>query len=303
MPHVSDSESMQSSYVAPGNTVAAARRDIEARFSANAMENPSTEARWLIAHILNVSYSDIWRQDDRVISPELATQLDTAVARRLNSEPIQYIVGQCDFYNTELVIGPGTLIPRPETERLVDIALSLYEPPGAIADVCTGSGAIAIAIAGELRPCPCIIGTDTSAAALEWARRNQRRLAVKNVLFCQGHLTAPLAPGAFALITANPPYVSPSEYRSLPPNVRDFEPLTALVPATASPDSDGADMVRDLATAAVTPLRPGGWLVCEIGASQGPTAHTVFEQAGWQSVRIERDYAERDRILCAQKPI
>lgn len=239
------------------------------------------------------------RKTDQPTTQE--ARLDEWVCRRIAGEPFQYIVGSVEFYNIELAVGPGVLIPRPETELLVEHALQLLAdtPSGTeVLDLCTGSGAIPLALAHE-RPDLSYLGIDLSPEALAWAEHNRASLNPPLCQFLQGDLFAPLGPPRprFRLITANPPYVSPVEYRELPSEVKDFEPQLAL-----EADDDGMAIEKRIADEARGHLQPDGWLLLEIGESQGKRLAEHLQSLGYQEVAILKDLAGRDRIAQAQWP-
>ncbi len=268
-----------------------------AALCAAGVENGRQEARWLLQQALGVA--------DTMPPPcagdmptELERRFREAVRRRLKGEPLQYVMGNVAFHCVELSVGPGVLIPRPETERLVDFALEVYPGQGAICDVCTGSGAIALALAKSL-PATEIVGIDLSREALAWALRNQADLKLENTAFLQGDLFEPLPEGKrFAMITANPPYVSEGDYASLEPVIRDYEPSMALL---AGPD--GLDLLRRIVHEAPPHLAAGGWLLCEIGDEQGPAMERLLRAAGYVQVAIRQDYAGKDRVAMGRLPL
>ena len=250
------------------------------------IDNCANEARWMLEHATA-----------RQLSPEETQEL---VQRRCHGEPFQYVLGNTEFYGLELSVGPGVLIPRPETEELVEHALAaLRQWPldGDILDLCTGSGAIALALAAA---CPdrAVLATDISPDALAWAVRNRDALGLANVTLLQSDLFENLPPGRrFGLLTANPPYVSPDEYDVLPCVVRDYEPRTALLA-----DEDGLRFYRLIADQARDWLLPGAGVFLEIGASQGDAVRGIFLRSGYDHVDILQDLSGRDRILRARRP-
>ena len=260
--------------------------------------NAYQEARWLLEHALAAGPGGVLGCPDREI-PESALSACTDLLRRRSAgEPLQYVMGMAAFRGLDLVVGPGVLIPRPETEGLVDVALETYPGAGAICDLCTGSGAVALALASELDSGSSIVGTDISPAALDFARGNRDRLALTQVRFGQGDLFAPIANSTrFALITANPPYISASSYRRLPAEIRDYEPRGALLAGKR-----GLAMVHRVAAESLARLLPGASLVCEIGDDQGGAAQGLFRACGYTDVRVVQDLAERDRIVVARAP-
>ena len=248
--------------------------------------NGLQEARWLMEQLLEKEGTE--GHED----PEAAYRM--LIERRLAGEPLQYIMGSVEFHCVDLVVGPGVLIPRPETEQLVELALSLYPGNGAVCDLCTGSGAIALALARQL-PDSGIVGIDISEDALRYALLNKERLGLQNASFLMGDLFEPLPNGSiFSMMTANPPYVSQGEYDSLEPVVRDHEPRLALLAG-----SDGLAVLRRIASGAAAHLRPGAPLVSEIGESQGRAAQELFRAMGYRDVSIRKDYSGRDRFLVA----
>ena len=259
------------------------------RLQNGGVENALQEARWMLQIAERKSFS----------AAELEAQLEEWAGRRIAGEPFQYVVGSVEFYNIELAVGPGVLIPRPETELLVEHALQLLSDAPRdteVLDLCTGSGAIPLALAHE-RPDLTFIGIDLSPEALEWAERNSEALQPPRCRFLRGDLFAPLGKPQprFRLITANPPYVSPEEYRCLPPEVKDFEPRLAL-----EADDDGLALEKRIAAEARAFLHPGGWLLLEIGESQGARLAEHLQALGYQEVAILKDLAGRDRIAQAQ---
>ena len=260
------------------------------RLRSGGVENAAQEAHWMLALAKrkggDAATADAW--------------LEEWVRRRIAGEPFQYIVGSVEFYNIELTVGPGVLIPRPETELLVEQALEVLDgqPAGtAVLDLCTGSGAIPLAMAHE-RPELDYTGIDLSPEALQWAEKNFARLQPPRCRFLRGDLFAPLGQPQprFRLITANPPYVSPIEYRQLPAVVKNYEPRMAL-----EAQEDGLALAKRIADEARKFLVPGGWLLMEIGETQGGRMRGWLQSLGYSSVEILRDLAGRDRIAQAQK--
>jgi release factor glutamine methyltransferase len=258
-------------------------------------DSARSDAEWLACHALKLGKLDLYMQFDRPLTDAELDVLRPLVKRRAAGEPVQYIVGEMTFHSVDLVVGPEVLIPRPETERLVDEAVTRYTE-GEILDICTGSGAILFAISAVLESPPAMTGVDISAAALVWAQRNRELLQAEHIQFTEGDLLAPVRDRQFSMITANPPYISAAELPGLASNVRDFEPHTALVA-----EDDGLAIIRRIAESAQGRLLPGGDLLCEIGAGQGESAASMFEQAGWEAVEVLRDYNDLDRIVAAKK--
>ena len=266
--------------------------DAGRRLRAVGIENGPQEARWLLAGV--VESHPICSGGSELL-PEQMRIFEAQLERRLQGEPLQYVMGTAAFYCIELEVGPGVLIPRPETEQLVELALAHASQGVEVLDLCTGSGAIALAMAA-CRPDSHFTGVDISPEALAYARRNQQRLQLANVEFLEGDLFAPLSPPRrFGLITANPPYVSQADYEGLERVVRDYEPALALLGG-----QDGLDLIRRILDGAGRFLQPGGWLLSEIGEEQGEAVRALALKAGFGQVQIRLDYSEKPRFLVAQ---
>jgi release factor glutamine methyltransferase len=258
-----------------------------ARLDAEAMlrHQLGRDRAWLLAH-----------GDDAV---ELANAAAFAeiVGRRLAGEPIQYITGSAEFYGLPFAVAPGVLIPRPETEHLVEEVLRLAAqfPAPRIADIGTGSGAIAVALAHSLQQAQ-ITATDLSEQALGIARKNALHNGVLNrIEFLEGDLFAPLAGQRFDIVASNPPYVPLADSPSLSVEVREFEPHSALFAG-----EDGLDLYRRLIPAAREHLVPGGWLVLEIGYGQRPAIQQLLTQSGYGEIHFVPDYQRISRVACGR---
>lgn len=248
--------------------------------------NAANEARWLLEHVLG-----------EAPPAESENRFRELLGRRLAGEPLQYVLGSVAFHDVELAVGPGVLIPRPETERLVDFALARYPGHHGVCDLCTGSGAIILALAHALPEVEPMVGIDISPDALAYARRNRETLGLHRVGFIEGDLFAPIpADIRFGLVTANPPYVSPEEYAALPGEVRDWEPRLAL-----HAEDRGLALVRRVADESFQRLVPGGWMLCEIGAEQGGDAAAICRETGFAQVEVLPDYCGRDRVVAAKR--
>ena len=276
--------------------IATAMSEARRRLEEGGVENAVQEAGWLVSQLLGDNPVAIPCSSGAEFPPHLQAELDRRVKRRLDGEPLQYIMGDVDFHCVNLFVGPGVLIPRPETEQLVDIALDHLAIDGPVLDLCTGSGAIALAIAAS-RPSRDIYGTDISPQALEWAEKNRRKLHADNLTLLEGDLFQPLQPNLqFALITANPPYVSPNEYETLEPVIKDHEPRLALVA-----EDDGMAVLCRIAEEAQARLLPDGWLICEIGDQQGPRMADILGNLHYSIVMVQKDYAGHDRFAIAKR--
>lgn len=249
------------------------------------------DAEHLLLHVLARPRSWLFAHADDAVADAEAAAFRALVERRAQGEPVAYLTGTQGFWSLELAVTPATLIPRPETERLVELALERL-PAGVavrVADLGTGSGAIALAIARE-RPQAQVIATDASAAALDVARANAERNRVRNVQFRQGDWLAPLAGERFDLIASNPPYIADGDPHLSAGDLR-FEPPTAL-----SSGADGLDAIRVIVRDARALLQPGGWLLLEHGWDQGDAVRALLQVAGYSDVATERDLEARDRI-------
>ena len=248
------------------------------------------DAEVLLLHVLQRSRSWLFAHARDVPSVGVDEAYAMAVERRLRGEPVAYITGSRGFWTLELEVTPATLIPRPETELLVELALQRLSPDfsGSVADLGTGSGAIALAIASE-RMLAQVVATDASAAALEVARRNAQRHAIDNVSFVHGDWLEPLLDQSFELIVSNPPYIEADDPHLARGDLR-FEPISALAAG-----SDGLDDIRRIVDGARRHLNPAGWLLFEHGWNQGAAARDLLRDAGYSEVFTAQDLEQRDR--------
>ena len=249
------------------------------------------DAEVLLLHVLGKPRSWLIAHADDALPMDVQTAYAALVERRAAGEPVAYITGRRGFWSLELEVTSATLIPRPETELLVELALQRLpaDRVAGVADLGTGSGAIALALAHE-RPHASVRATDASAAALAVARRNARRLGLGNVEFVQGDWLAPLAGARFALIVSNPPYIEAADPHLVQGDLR-FEPASALASG-----ADGLDAIRRIVVDARMHLEPGGWLLFEHGWNQGPVARALLHQAGYAEVFTAPDLERRDRV-------
>jgi len=249
------------------------------------------EAELLLAHVLGRPRSWLYAHGDDEIGEAVVARFAQLLARRKAGEPVAYLTGRRGFWRFDLQVGPETLIPRPETELLVELALGRLPlgVPCRVADLGTGSGAIALALAHE-RPDAHVVATDASAGALEVASASARALGLDNVTFRLGDWLAPLAGERYELIASNPPYIRDDDPHLGRGDLR-FEPSSALASGC-----DGLDAIRVIAREAPAHLSPRGWLLVEHGWDQGEAVRALFEDAGLHEVETVRDLEARDRV-------
>ena len=257
------------------------------------------DAELLLLHVLQISRTTLIAHPGRELTPSQRADYETTIARRLHHEPIQYITGQQEFYGIGFHVSPAVLIPRPETEHLVEAVLNLLpsNQPVKIADIGTGSGAIAIALAIHLSKAA-ITAPDISTEAIAVARRNADTHKVANrIRFLQSDLLNALDHEAatFDAIVSNPPYVAESDRDTLHPQVRDHEPDTALFAGKT-----GIDIYRRLIPQAHNALKPGGLLALEIGHGQQEALTTLL--SGWHNISSINDLQQIPRIALANRP-
>jgi len=271
-----------------------ATRELEAA----GMETARLDAEVLLAFCLKCDRLEFLKNPDLKINKIKLSQYTKLVDRRLKYEPVAYITGHKEFWSFTLEVNKDVLIPRPDTEIIVEEALAVGKNIIAprIADIGTGSGAIALALAKEL-PEAEIIATDISPAALKIAKKNARNLQLeKNIEFFKGDLFAPVK-GLFDIIVSNPPYISAVEYEELPHGVKDFEPRIALLAGQT-----GVEFYEKLIYQSLSYLKKGGWLLMEIGAPQAEKIRVIMQEcAFFENIDVRRDYAGHDRVIKGRK--
>ncbi len=265
------------------------------------IEQAALEAELLLRHCLDLSRSDLFLRFHEPVSPQLEQRFRRLLRRRLAREPLQYITGSCEFWSLDFIVNPAVLIPRPETEFLLEQVLTCLsaEQDGNMVflDLCTGSGCIATVLAREFRRAA-VIAVDLSLEALQVARDNvSRHGAADRVALVCGDLMTCFGPGAgFDCIVTNPPYVLAGELASLQPEVRDWEPHLAL-----SGGENGLGCIGRICTQAATRLRPGGWLFMEIGADiEAPVLETFRSCGRYEDIQVLPDLAGLPRVLQAR---
>ncbi len=254
-------------------------------------EHPQRDAEILLAHALEQTRTYLRTWPERMLESAHLAQFQALLVRRCQGEPVAYLTGKRDFWDMTLTVSPDTLIPRPETETLVELALEKIPPDARwhIADLGTGSGAIALAIARERPRCQ-IVATDISSAALDIASGNAARLKVNNVRFASGRWCEPLAGECFEMIVSNPPYIHSADPHLQRGDLR-FEPLTAL-----QSGPDGLTDIRTICSEARQHLCEPGWLLLEHGYNQGATVPAILREQGYLQVQTQKDLAQNDRI-------
>jgi protein-(glutamine-N5) methyltransferase, release factor-specific len=249
------------------------------------------DAEVLLAHVLCKDRAYLHAWPDKILAPDVLRRFETLVSRRVAGEPIAYITGQQEFWSLVLAVSAHTLIPRPETELLVDLALRKRPLHRAVrlADLGTGAGTIALAIASERHGWQ-VVATDLSPQALTVARENAHRFALGNIEFHAGDWCSALPYGWFDIIVSNPPYVPDHDPHLIRGDVR-FEPRMALAGGP-----DGLTAIRAIAAQAKQYLAPGGWLLLEHGFDQGPTVTDLLKCLGYERVSDHRDQRGYRRI-------
>ncbi len=261
------------------------------------VDSPRLDAELLLADTLEVNRAAVLARPDRRLTPKQLTRYRSLVERRAAREPLAYILGQREFFGLDFAVDPRVLIPRPETELLVEEVLRLAgpKPSPLLADVGAGSGAIAVSLAVHL-PQATVYALDDSPEALAVTAENARRHGVADRIQClEGNLLAPL-PGPVDFITGNLPYVAAPEWEELAPEIRHYEPRPAL-----DGGPDGLMLIRGLLAAATPHLRPRGAILLEIGAGQGQAAMSLARQHfASGEIRLHQDYAGLDRLVVIQ---
>ena len=271
-----------------------------ARFTERGLATPRLDAEILIGHVLTLPRIQLYVQSDRPLQADELAAIRELIKRRQAGESVAYLVGKKEFWKLEFAVDARVLVPRPDTETLIEVAQDLLDarggdaPAARIADVGTGSGAIAVTLA-KLRSDAVVYAVDVSEDALAVARANAERHGAA-VTFLAGDLAAPLVPHApFTLIAANLPYIPTGDLAGLPPEVR-VEPSLAL-----DGGPDGLLLVRRLVAAAPALLAPGGALVLEIGEGQADATAALLGEAGFTDVQKKRDLAGIDRVVSGVK--
>lgn len=289
---------MSAAVLASAQTVAQARRAAADRLRERGFDTPDLDARLLVGHALGLDHAALVAQSARRLTPAEAATLDAVVARRLGHEPVARILGTWEFWSLPLRVTPDVLVPRPETETVVEAVLAVVERdrPLRIVDLGVGSGAILLALLSEL-PMAFGIGTDRAASALGVARDNAQRLALADRAgFVACDFGAALA-GGCNVVVSNPPYIPTPDIAALAADVRDYDPRAAL-----DGGPDGLAAYRAIAADATRLLAPGGWLAVEIGVGQGGAVSRLLAARGLAVTGApRRDLAGCPRVVTARK--
>lgn len=266
-------------------------------FREKGIAEPRLDAQALLADLLGLDRVGLYLNYDRPLTAAELADFKQRVSRRGKREPLQYILGRAEFWSLSFKVTPAVLIPRADTEVLVEEALKHLPQGGALLDIGAGSGVIAVAIAHE-RPDARVAGIDCSLPALAVAQQNAETNGVAaRVNFSQGDLYH-LDGGPYDLIVSNPPYIAADEAAGLMPEVRDFEPQLALLAG-----ADGLDSYRSLVPGAIRQLNPGGWLLVEVGAGQAGAVSGFFHTAGYREIFMAQDLSGIDRVVGGRKAL
>lgn len=271
-------------------------------FEKQGIANPRLNIEWLLAHVLQQRRLDLYLQFERELDEATLGRLRELVRRRATGEPVQYVTGEAPFYGLSFAVNRHVLIPRPETEVLVEAVskrITNHQSPVTVIDVGTGSGCIAVTLAKELSHAR-IVAVDASAEALAVARANARRHGVENsARFWQGDLVEAVPDNVGVdVVVSNPPYLASGDWATLPKEVRDFEPVPALVAG-----EDGLEVIRRLVSSARRVLSPSGIVALEIGAGQRAAVEQLFGAHGYGAVEVVKDLQGHERVLLAQATV
>lgn len=274
-------------------TIAAVLKWAADDFRARGIESPRLDAEVLLAHALSCSRTQLVIDMMRPLAADELSRFRELVKRRRHREPVAYLRGEREFYGRTFRVDARVLVPRPDTETLIDVALARtrhLSMSARVLDLCTGSGCVAVTLA-LTRPTTQVTATDISAEALALAQENALRLGAPSVAFLRADLFG-AHEGPFDLVTANPPYIASAEVETLAPDVRSFEPRLAL-----DGGDDGLVLVRRIVEAAPSHLAKGGVLAMEIGAGQADAVAAIFEARGFEGIERARDLARIERVV------
>ncbi len=274
-------------------------KSTEKQLRAAGIESAQREAEWLLGAAVQSDRANLYLMREQRLQQHEQAQFEALLQRRLHREPLQYILGNCEFCGFEFAVTPAVLIPRPETEllveKIVELAASMEMPR--IIDLGTGSGCIAVSLA-KLIVNVQIVALDLSAAALEIAQANAKKLGVaERIEFRLADMTKLNFDETFDLVVSNPPYVLESERPGLQPEIHDWEPAAALYV-----QGDGLKFYRCILDYCKNHLRSGGWVACEMASQRSTAIEKLFREAGLFQVQIIQDFAGFDRHVIGQQP-
>lgn len=260
-------------------------------------EEARHEVEQLLIHVLGVERAWLFAHATDEVDAEAMARFEVLLARRAEGHPLAYLTGRRGFWTLDLQVNTATLIPRPETELLVEQALARLPADDMVrvADMGTGSGAVALSIASE-RPLATVMATDVLGPALAVAVKNAQAHGLENVWFRRGHWYAALGSDRFDMIVSNPPYIAAGDPHLVEGDLR-FEPPPALASG-----ADGLDAIREIVAGAHEHLVPGGWLLMEHGWDQGDAIRALLEQAGFVEAQTVQDLEQRDRVTLGRWP-
>lgn len=272
-------------------------REVSSILKGYGIEYPHKEAEAILT-ILGIDRVALYR-DNPALSAVQMDELKSVIQRRQRREPLQYIIGHADFYGMKMNVGPGVLIPRPETELIVEEVIKAVKRHSSrvthyglrILDLCTGSGCLALAIAKHFENSD-VVGTDFSEKTLEYAGENARINGIRNVTFMQGNLYEPLRGKRFDIIVSNPPYIKREDINNLPAEIKSWEPVEAI-----DGGEDGLHFYRRIISQSPDYLFSGGSLILELGQGEAEDVMRMAENYGLKCVSLIRDYAGIERVL------
>ena len=266
----------------------------ESYFKEKGFENPRSEIEWLLRAVLKCNRMDVYLRFEEPLSQSQLATLRSWVKRRLEREPLQYITGFCDFYGREFSVNEHVLIPRPETERLIDTALEKVKglDSPSILDIGAGSGCIATTLGLEILGST-VLGIDVSEDAIGIANKNKEKLEAENVSFQKMNILEQRPEGEFDVLVSNPPYIPKGEMDGLMKDVKDFEPTVAL-----TDQKDGLIFYERFAEVGKEVVKSSGWIILEVGLEDHPSAvKKIFSEAGFPDSELIKDYNGDDRVL------
>ena len=259
-------------------------------------DSPEGDSQYLLCHVLACTSTYLHTWPEKGLSEQQQADYLTLLEQRVKGRPVAHLIGQRGFWSLDLTVNADTLIPRPDTELLVTLALEKIQPDMLVADLGTGSGAIALAIASE-RVDLHVLAMERSIGALKVAQGNAVQCKIENIAFWRGDWLSAIADNTLDMIVSNPPYITSNDPHLTQGDVR-FEPLTALVSG-----QDGLDDIRQIVEQARRCLKPKSWLLIEHGFDQAEAVSTLFKQANFEQVVSAKDYGGNDRVTLGQQPL